>query len=165
MPSSLQGADLMRIAIEIDTGGLATAGCYPRAATVTFAPVSEVGEVPAARGAPVARRGGTDAGPIPFVGDPAVAGVMATRTGSAPIADLPADDLTLIRGIGPAIAEVLARAGITTYAQLAASRPDWLRRVLTDAQLAARVESWPEQGKLAAEGGLERLRALQALRK
>jgi hypothetical protein len=116
-----------------------------------------------AAGAGMGAGAGLAAGPIPFIGAPAVsAALMTGGSGSAPVPDLPPDDLTVIRGIGPAIAGVLARAGITRYAQLAASRPDLLRRLLAGAQMAAGVESWPDQARLAADGDLEGLRALQA---
>lgn len=132
-----------------DAGPPAARGVQPSRAAPTAAPVPP--EDAGAAAALGSLRGGIGAGPVPFVGAPTAVVAMEARTSSAPVADLPADDLTAIRGIGPAIADALARAGLTTYAELAASRSDQLRRVLSDAQLAASVESWPEQGKLLAE--------------
>ena len=75
------------------------------------------------------------------------------------------DDLGRIRGIGPKIASVMMDAGITTFAQLAASEADQLRQILGDAnprllQLADPT-SWPRQAELAAAGDWEALDVLQ----
>lgn len=66
-----------------------------------------------------------------------------------------ADDLTRISGIGPKMATILAAAGITTYAQLAAATGAGLREILEAAGPRYRLvdpTSWPDQaGRLLAE--------------
>ena len=74
------------------------------------------------------------------------------------------DDLRKIEGIGPKISGLLHDAGILTFAQLAASEPEQIKQILTDAgpryQLA-NPASWPEQAKLAADGDWDGLQELQ----
>ena len=73
-----------------------------------------------------------------------------------------ADDLELIEGIGPKIAAILKEAGIATFAQLAKEEPGNLKSILEKAGLRlGDPTTWPEQAKLAAEGNLEGLKALQ----
>lgn len=75
------------------------------------------------------------------------------------------DDLVVVKGIGPKIAELLATHGITTFAQLAATPVEKLKALLDEAGPRYAVHdpaSWPEQGRLLAEGKLEELKALQA---
>jgi len=77
-------------------------------------------------------------------------------------AELPADDLARIEGIGPVYAARLRAAGITTFAQLAEA---------DDAQLAGIIQppswrkidyaSWREQARLLAAGAEAELKALQ----
>jgi len=73
------------------------------------------------------------------------------------------DDLKLIEGIGPKIAGVLAAAGITTFAQLAATDVSRLKQILAQAGLAALADpaTWPQQAALAAAGKLDELKVLQ----
>lgn len=72
------------------------------------------------------------------------------------------DDLVIIEGIGPKIAEVLNTAGITTFAQLAQTGPDRLEEILNAANLRlADPTTWPEQARLAAAGDMQGLQALQ----
>lgn len=78
------------------------------------------------------------------------------------IAEVQADDLEIIEGIGPKIAAVLKEAGISTFAQLAEQEPSHLKEILEKAGLRlADPASWPEQARLAAEGNLEGLKLLQ----
>ena len=58
------------------------------------------------------------------------------------------DDMTVVKGIGPVYQWKLRDAGVNTYAQLAASDPDQLRRMLDikDWQRVD-VESWIEQAR------------------
>lgn len=75
---------------------------------------------------------------------------------------LPADDLTVIEGIGPKIASLLQAEGIVTFAQLAAAEVETLREILLRAKLRiANPESWPEQAALAAAGNWSALTILQ----
>jgi predicted flap endonuclease-1-like 5' DNA nuclease len=74
------------------------------------------------------------------------------------------DDLTRIEGIGPKISSVLQAAGISTYAQLAASDPDELRQILeeSDPRLLriSNPDTWPEQASFAAAGDWDGLKEL-----
>jgi predicted flap endonuclease-1-like 5' DNA nuclease len=75
------------------------------------------------------------------------------------------DDLTRIEGIGPKIASVLQAAGITTFAQLAATDVDRLKDILREADpnliRLADPGTWPDQAGLAAEGRWVDLEKLQ----
>ncbi len=65
------------------------------------------------------------------------------------------DDLTKIEGIGPKIAEVLQKAGITTYSRLSTVDVERLEQLLRDAGpkfVLADPETWPIQASLAAAG-------------
>ena len=70
-----------------------------------------------------------------------------------------ADDLKIIEGIGPKIAQALKGAGILTFADLAARQPDDVERIARDAgvRIVAHTDTWVEQAKLAAEGKMEAL--------
>jgi small subunit ribosomal protein S2 len=74
----------------------------------------------------------------------------------------PTDDLTLVEGIGPKVAELLAQNGIRSFRKLAMADPAELRRILDEARLRfINPESWPEQAVLAADGKMEELEELQ----
>lgn len=76
----------------------------------------------------------------------------------------PQDDLAVIEGIGPKIAEILYQNGIKTYGQLARIEPARLRLILDEAGPAYRVAdptSWPEQASWAAVGNWARLQVLK----
>jgi predicted flap endonuclease-1-like 5' DNA nuclease len=90
----------------------------------------------------------------------AAAGSAATHR-PAGIADLPpapdgaADDLTVIKGVGPVLARRLHELGITSFAQLAALTPDQARMIDDVIDFPGRVERerWIEQAReLAAPG-------------
>ena len=73
------------------------------------------------------------------------------------------DELKRIEGIGPKIAGALQAAGITTYAQLAATTPEKLHLVVKAAGIrVAFPETWPEQASLAAKGDWGTLETLQS---
>ena len=73
------------------------------------------------------------------------------------------DNLQRVEGIGPKISNLLQRAGIATFAQLAAADVDQLRRILRAGGVRiADPTTWPEQASLAAAGQWETLEALQA---
>lgn len=57
------------------------------------------------------------------------------------------DDLTALRGIGPAMQRHLNQAGIYTYAQLAGSKPEELRQVIGKTARLRDVEEWIEQAR------------------
>jgi predicted flap endonuclease-1-like 5' DNA nuclease len=72
------------------------------------------------------------------------------------------DDLKIIEGIGPRIAELLTSCGITTFRQLGETPVERLEEILRSANLRlADATTWPEQARLAAEGDLEGLGTLQ----
>lgn len=75
------------------------------------------------------------------------------------------DDLKIIEGIGPKIADVLKSAGIRTFAQLAETDPNVITKILEEADpRLARLgnpATWPEQARLAAAGDQSGLTALQ----
>lgn len=73
-----------------------------------------------------------------------------------------ADDLKLIEGIGPAIAQLLSAHGIDTFARLAVADSETLLVILRDGGMnLAAPETWPEQARLAAAGQWDELSALQ----
>ncbi len=72
------------------------------------------------------------------------------------------DDLVILEGIGPKVADILKQNGISTFAQLAATPVPALQKILQDNGLGfMKPDSWPEQGRLAAAGKMEELKALQ----
>jgi large subunit ribosomal protein L21 len=82
----------------------------------------------------------------------------------APKAPKSADDLTLIEGVGPVAAEVLAAAGITTFAKLAKTNADDVKTILEASE--AKVShldptTWAQQSQLAADGKMDELKKLQ----
>jgi len=66
---------------------------------------------------------------------------------SLPKEEAAADDLTAIRGIGSGTQRRLNRARIFTYAQLAESTPEELRRILGEGAQTARAGEWIEQAQ------------------
>lgn len=73
------------------------------------------------------------------------------------------DNLQLLEGIGPKIAEALNNAGVMTFAQLAAMEPPCLEKIVRDAgvRMVGHGETWPQQARLAADGKFDELKALQ----
>ena len=74
-----------------------------------------------------------------------------------------ADDLEIVEGIGPKIAEALATAGITTFAQLADMTPESIKEALVNEPILAAKDSttWPQQAALARDGKMDELKAWQ----
>jgi predicted flap endonuclease-1-like 5' DNA nuclease len=73
------------------------------------------------------------------------------------------DDLTMLEGVGPKVAELLHENGIMTFAQVADADVEHLRQILRDAGLPMiKPDTWPEQARLAAEGQHEKLKYLQS---
>lgn len=101
-----------------------------------------------------------------FAGDEARAETPASRQTEIPIetqGEGTADDLKIIEGIGPSIAGILLRHGISTFRQLANTPREHLTEILTEARLnrLADPETWPEQAQLAADGKWDELAQLQ----
>lgn len=63
-----------------------------------------------------------------------------------------ADDLKKVEGIGPKIAETLAAAGISTFAELAKADASKISEIIADVRGNHVTDTWPAQAKLAAEG-------------
>jgi predicted flap endonuclease-1-like 5' DNA nuclease len=95
---------------------------------------------PTARPAPKAGAPGTSAGPA---AKPAV--TQPEKTVAAPVPD----DLTVIKGIGPAVQNKLRALGITTFADLAAADPDAILRQLKGSQplTKGKVQAWTEAAR------------------
>lgn len=75
------------------------------------------------------------------------------------------DNLEIIEGIGPKIADLLAQHGITTFTALAAASAEQLRSLLLAAGRRFAVSdptTWPAQAALAAQGDMDGLKAMQA---
>jgi small subunit ribosomal protein S2 len=95
--------------------------------------------------------------------------VVATPVEETPVAEATAssegsDDLTLVEGIGPKIAELCHAKGITTFAQLAATSEDDLKAMLTEGGSSFASKNpgtWAKQAQLAAEGKMDELKAWQ----
>jgi predicted flap endonuclease-1-like 5' DNA nuclease len=74
------------------------------------------------------------------------------------------DDLEIVEGIGPKIAELLNNAGVKTFAQLAAMSPAQIQPILDAAGPNYRIanpETWPDQADLAARNRWSALKAMQ----
>lgn len=82
----------------------------------------------------------------------------ATRTQPAELAP---DDLTIIEGIGPKINQILHENGISTFAELAETSPEFLSELLRAHRIPGVTVTWPEQARLAALGDWDGLKTLQ----
>jgi predicted flap endonuclease-1-like 5' DNA nuclease len=74
------------------------------------------------------------------------------------------EDLRVIEGVGPKIAQVFQGAGIRTFSQVAAMTPAGIRSMLDEAGPGFRIadpQTWPEQAALAAANRWVDLKALQ----
>ena len=74
------------------------------------------------------------------------------------------DDLKIVEGIGPKIAELLNNAGITTWAQLAVTSPYQLREILDGGGSQYNVavpDTWLHQADLADKEDWDGLKKLQ----
>ena len=72
------------------------------------------------------------------------------------------DDLTKIEGIGPKISATMGAAGVTTFAQMAATPVERLEEILKDAGIRlGKPSTWSEQANFAAEGQWGALKTLQ----
>ncbi len=83
-------------------------------------------------------------------------------------ASSPADDLTVIEGIGPKIQMLLNQYNISTYKQLAETEVDRLKEILATAgpQLAMHDPgTWPSQANLAANDQWDTLKSVQGFLK
>ena len=151
-----------------DTSAPAEQGIKP----VPAAPTGQVAGVPVAQPAPPAPTLGTGPAapeariqpPAPVAAAQATAPELGMRVPAAPPAAPPRkpDDLTIVEGIGPKIAGWLQAAGITGFAELAATDPADIAKILAEhGHRLADPGTWPAQAKLAAAGAWDALQALQ----
>jgi large subunit ribosomal protein L21 len=92
-----------------------------------------------------------------------ITSAAGSTTAAVPAQKAAADDLTKIEGIGPKINEIMAKAGITTFQQLADTSVDKLKELLKAAggRFASHDPStWAEQSALAAKGDWDAFKAL-----
>jgi large subunit ribosomal protein L21 len=88
---------------------------------------------------------------------------LGTTSLDAPAPKAVADDLVLIEGIGPKINELIVKAGITTFAQLAATPVEKLKEILKaggNRFVSHDPGTWPEQAALAAKGDWDAFKKL-----
>lgn len=74
------------------------------------------------------------------------------------------DDLEIIEGIGPKIAQLLHAAGVHTFAELAAMTPAQIQPLLDAAGPNYRIanpQTWPDQSALAAANRWAELKTMQ----
>jgi predicted flap endonuclease-1-like 5' DNA nuclease len=106
---------------------------------------AEPGARPAPKPAPAQPAPAAKSG-APKAAEPAAA--QPEKTVAPPVPD----DLTVIKGIGPAVQNKLRALGITTFADLAAADPDELMKQLKGAQPLSRgrVRHWTEAARQRA---------------
>lgn len=74
------------------------------------------------------------------------------------------DDLKVIEGIGPKIAELLAENGVDTWQKLSDAQPDALKEILAKGGARYTMHNpttWPQQALLCVEGKWDELKDLQ----
>ena len=92
------------------------------------------------------------------VAKPAAAKTPATKSPAK------ADDLTVVEGIGPKIAELLKNDGITSFALLASTKTEKLKAILDAAGPRYKMHdpgTWAKQAALARDGKTTELKKLQ----
>ncbi|HHB78556.1 MAG TPA: DUF4332 domain-containing protein [Saprospiraceae bacterium] len=75
-----------------------------------------------------------------------------------------ADDLKIIEGIGPKIAELLSENGVDTWKKLSEAEPDALKEILAKGGSRYTMHNpttWPKQALLCVEGKWDELKELQ----
>lgn len=90
----------------------------------------------------------------------AVAEVKAPKAAKA----AKGDDLKIIEGIGPKAAEAFVAAGISTFAELAATSADKMKEIMeASASKLSHLDptTWAQQAQLAADGKMDELKKLQ----
>ncbi|MCL4114252.1 UNVERIFIED_CONTAM: hypothetical protein GTU68_038129 [Idotea baltica] len=80
-----------------------------------------------------------------------------------PASTAKANDLQLVEGIGPKIAETLSKSGVTTFVQLAKMDRKAIKAILDTVPTLRSKEpkTWPQQAQLAADGKWDELKVLQ----
>ena len=88
----------------------------------------------------------------------------AKPAAAKPAAKVKKDDLTIVEGIGPKIAELLVADGIVTFADLASAKVEAIAAILEKAgsrYSTHKPDTWPQQAALARDGKMDELKALQ----
>jgi len=81
-------------------------------------------------------------------------GIGAARLADEPPADAEADELTLIEGIGPKVAQTLQNAGVTTFAQIASMSADELYNIVKSTPIVGDAQTWPKQAQFLVDGDI-----------
>jgi large subunit ribosomal protein L17 len=79
-------------------------------------------------------------------------------------ADTKVDDLKIVEGIGPKIADLFIAKGITTFKQLSETSVETMQAILDEAGPAYKVhnpETWAKQSEMADQGKWDELKAWQ----
>lgn len=74
------------------------------------------------------------------------------------------DDLKIVEGIGPKIADLLIKAGIETWKKLSETAPERIKEILDAAGPSYQIHdpgTWPEQARMADNGEWEALKKYQ----
>ena len=90
-----------------------------------------------------------------------VAPKAAAKKPAAKKATGKADDLKKIEGIGPKIASTLVEAGVSTFADLAKTKPAKISEIIAGVRGNHVTDTWPKQAKLAADGKWDELKKWQ----
>lgn len=88
-----------------------------------------------------------------------------SKTKNNTVAKKTKDNLQKVEGIGPKIAELLTKAGITTFADLSVTKKTTLVSILEAAGSRYKMHdpsTWAKQAKLAAKGKWDKLATLQS---
>jgi large subunit ribosomal protein L17 len=133
------------------------------------APVAEESAPVAEESAPVAEESAPvveEAAPVVEEVAPAVEEVATVAEEAAPAANATTstDDLKVVEGIGPKIAELFNAKGINTFAQLAATDVDTMKAILDEggpAFVGKDPGTWAQQAQMAADGKMDELKAWQ----
>jgi predicted flap endonuclease-1-like 5' DNA nuclease len=111
-------------------------------------------------------------GAIPQTGAPSTTGLeppeavieepVLAEINHSHLESLEHDDFTVLEGIGPAMAEILVEAGITTYDKLSQADPAILKDLLVDVGLQyVDPSDWPEQARLASKDRWDELNQMK----
>jgi large subunit ribosomal protein L17 len=108
------------------------------------------------------KKGGSTTADAPIAEAKAVAVIEEVPAESGAAVEVTPDDIEIIEGIGPKIAEALAEAGVTTFAQLADMTPEAIQEIVSAAGIGSKSPAtWPQQAALARDGKFDELKAWQ----
>lgn len=155
-------ADKASLAAKAEKVEKATKAAPEKESVKEVAPKTETAEAKAEKAAPVTEEAAPkaeEAAPVAENAAPKAEKAPAKKEATK------ADDLTLVEGIGPKIAEILKTHGISTFAELAKTKTAKIEELLAEAGSSyntAVPTTWPEQAKLAADGKFDELEKLKA---